>query len=146
MTKPLPIGTTITDRDGYCGTITNITHFDGSHWYDVRFDRGSAVRYDSDIASVDVTGKAMELAIEAKSGGGTSADDVADLVAAYCPELDDPWGNDAETDAKFDALVEEVLTLIPFAPFNEGKAMEWARAGAEARACERAENFTPFGA
>lgn len=50
-TNPLPVGTRVTDRDGFEGTINNITHHAGSFWYDVRFERGVAVRYASDIAS-----------------------------------------------------------------------------------------------
>lgn len=39
----------VVDRDGHEGVITLVTRFDGSHWYDVRFDLGEAVRYDADL-------------------------------------------------------------------------------------------------
>ena len=47
--QKLPVGTKIVDRDGFRGTITLVTHHAGSFWYDVRFDRGSAVRYPEDV-------------------------------------------------------------------------------------------------
>jgi hypothetical protein len=44
------IGDEVRDRDGYVGTVTNVTHWNGSVWYDVRFGHsGSAVRYDNDL-------------------------------------------------------------------------------------------------
>lgn len=92
-----------------------------------------------------MTHTAMELAVEAKSGGGTTLDDVACLVSVYRPELANPYGNDEETDAKFSALVDEVMALIPTAKFSQKSAEEWAHAGAVNRACDRAEQFTPFG-
>jgi hypothetical protein len=48
MTK-FQVGDKVMDRDGFKGTIRKITFHDGSHWYDVRFERGEAVRYDSDL-------------------------------------------------------------------------------------------------
>jgi hypothetical protein len=49
QTPALTIGTKIIDRDGFKGTIRAITEFKGSRWYDVRFERGEAVRYDRDL-------------------------------------------------------------------------------------------------
>ena len=48
MTK-FQIGDKVTDRDGFKGTITLVTIWEGSIWYDVRFSRGEAVRYDNDL-------------------------------------------------------------------------------------------------
>jgi hypothetical protein len=40
----------VAERAGFKGTIRKVTFHDGSHWYDVRFERGEAVvRYDSDL-------------------------------------------------------------------------------------------------
>lgn len=39
----------VVDRDGYTGTIVNVTEWRGSVWYDVRFGNGVAVRYNSDL-------------------------------------------------------------------------------------------------
>lgn len=47
------IGTKVIDRDGFRGTIRNVTHHNGSFWYDVQFDRGGAVRYHSDLTVED---------------------------------------------------------------------------------------------
>jgi hypothetical protein len=44
------VGDKVQDRDGIKGVIADITHWDGSHWYDVRFDRGTAVRFDRDLS------------------------------------------------------------------------------------------------
>jgi hypothetical protein len=54
MTKPaaLQIGTKITDRDGFAGIVRKVTEWNGSRWYDVRFQGGEGVRYDADIARV----------------------------------------------------------------------------------------------
>jgi len=43
----------VIDRSGFRGTVVNVTELEGSVWYDVRFDRGVAVRYDADL-SLDV--------------------------------------------------------------------------------------------
>ena len=43
------VGDKVIDRDGFKGVITLVTEWRGSHWYDVRFERGEAVRYDSDL-------------------------------------------------------------------------------------------------
>jgi hypothetical protein len=43
------VGQTVTDRDGFTGTIRRVTEWNGSIWYDVRFQSGEAVRYDSDL-------------------------------------------------------------------------------------------------
>ncbi len=45
------VGDKVVDRDGFNGVVTKVTHFGGSHWYDVRFSRGEAVRYESDLVS-----------------------------------------------------------------------------------------------
>jgi hypothetical protein len=50
LTKPaLSVGTHVVDRSGYRGVITLVTEWKGARWYDVRFDRGDAVRSDSDL-------------------------------------------------------------------------------------------------
>lgn len=43
------IGDMVVDKGGYRGTITDVTEWRGSRWYDVRFERGAAVRYDGDL-------------------------------------------------------------------------------------------------
>jgi len=56
MTQPrFSVGAPVIDRDGFTGTVTNVTHHDGAHWYDVRIMQGTrivgeAVRYDSDLS------------------------------------------------------------------------------------------------
>ncbi|WP_027163391.1 hypothetical protein [Mesorhizobium sp. WSM1293] len=45
-------GTRVIDRDGFIGSICNTTDHDGSFWYDVRFERGDAVRYPRDLRVV----------------------------------------------------------------------------------------------
>lgn len=52
MQTALKIGTRVVDRDGFIGTIMSVTENRGSRWYDVRFERGEAVRYDSDLTVV----------------------------------------------------------------------------------------------
>ena len=42
-------GDLVKDRDGYKGTITKVTEWEGSTWYDVRFVGGEAVRFERDI-------------------------------------------------------------------------------------------------
>lgn len=49
MATKFNIGDRVVDRSGYFGTVTNITHYNGSHWYDIRFERGGAVRYEEDL-------------------------------------------------------------------------------------------------
>ena len=46
------IGTKVIDAAGYIGRIVRVTEFKGSRWYDVRFPRGEAVRYESDLRLV----------------------------------------------------------------------------------------------
>ena len=44
------VGDRVVDRDGYEGTVVNVTEWNGSRWYDVRFGfAGVAVRYDGDL-------------------------------------------------------------------------------------------------
>jgi hypothetical protein len=43
------VGDSVVDGSGYHGIVIGVTHRNGSHWYDVRFDRGDAVRYDNDL-------------------------------------------------------------------------------------------------
>ena len=52
MTSIFQVGTKVVDRDGFKGTIRKITEWNGSRWYDVRFDSGEAVRYDADLRVV----------------------------------------------------------------------------------------------
>lgn len=52
QTSKFAVGNTVEDRSGFRGVITSVTCHDGSVWYDVRFDRGVAVRYDSDLELV----------------------------------------------------------------------------------------------
>lgn len=53
MKPRFKVGDKVVDRDGFKGVITLVTEWRGSHWYDVRFDRGEAVRYDSDLTLRD---------------------------------------------------------------------------------------------
>ena len=46
------VGDKVVDRDGFKGTISKVTEWNGSRWYDVRFPSGTAVRYDSDLTLV----------------------------------------------------------------------------------------------
>ena len=48
-TEALTVGTSVVDRDGFEGVIAGVTLWNGSLWYDVRFDNGVAVRYPSDL-------------------------------------------------------------------------------------------------
>ena len=49
MTQQFEIGTTVTDLSGFVGRIVNVTHYNGSEWYDVRFQSGVAVRYPEEL-------------------------------------------------------------------------------------------------
>jgi hypothetical protein len=50
MAATFQVGDRVRDRDGHVGTVTKVTNWKGSVWYDVRFGRsGSAVRYDNDL-------------------------------------------------------------------------------------------------
>ena len=62
---------------------------------------------------------AMRLAVLAKSGGGTSHEDVTDFVSSENPDL--------QGDA-FYTLRDRVLTLIPEARFSMSVAQAWADA------------------
>lgn len=56
MAQPkFKVGDLVVDRSGFEGSITLVTEWRGSRWYDVRFDRGSAVRYDEDLQLRGVT-------------------------------------------------------------------------------------------
>jgi len=48
----LPVGTKVMDRDGFKGVITLVTKYQGSVWYDVRLERGEAVRYPEDLTVI----------------------------------------------------------------------------------------------
>lgn len=52
VTEALKVGAKVIDRDGFRGTITQVTDWRGSRWYDVRFPGGGAVRYDQDLTVV----------------------------------------------------------------------------------------------
>jgi hypothetical protein len=39
----------VVDRSGYRGVVVLVTEWKGARWYDVRFERGDAVRSDSDL-------------------------------------------------------------------------------------------------
>jgi hypothetical protein len=54
QTTEITTGTEIIDLDGRQWTVMKIVEFKGSRWYEVRNDRGTAVRYDSDIAGVEL--------------------------------------------------------------------------------------------
>ena len=49
-TKNLPIGTKLHNEYGNW-VITNVTHFDGSTWYDVKGERGEVVAYYDQIGT-----------------------------------------------------------------------------------------------
>jgi hypothetical protein len=46
---PFEVGDQVVDRSGYRGAVVRVTSWRGSRWYDVRFERGTAVRYDYDL-------------------------------------------------------------------------------------------------
>lgn len=46
---PFERGDKVVDRSGFKGTVVGVTDHRGSRWYDVRFERGVAVRYDYDL-------------------------------------------------------------------------------------------------
>ncbi len=48
----LPVGTKVVDRDGFKGTISKIVEFNGSRWYEVRFEPGEAIRYDYELTAI----------------------------------------------------------------------------------------------
>lgn len=50
--KSFKVSDRVVDRDGFEGSITAVTEHDGVRWYDVRFSRGEAVRYDADLRRV----------------------------------------------------------------------------------------------
>ncbi len=43
------IGNEVVDGDGYRGYVTEVTTWRDSTWYSVRFDGGTAVRFDSQL-------------------------------------------------------------------------------------------------
>ena len=47
--QEIKVGTKVVDQSGFRGTVTKITEWKGSRWYDVRFQSGEAVRYDNDL-------------------------------------------------------------------------------------------------
>ena len=49
-TKTLPIGTKLHNEYGNW-VITDVTHFDGAVWYDIRGERGEIVAYPSQIGT-----------------------------------------------------------------------------------------------
>lgn len=51
-TAEIKVGTIVKDRDGFVGAVTAVTEHDGSIWYDVRFNRGEAVRWPRDLTVV----------------------------------------------------------------------------------------------
>jgi hypothetical protein len=46
------VGDKVVDRDEFKGTITKITVWEGSVWYDVKFPGGDAVRYTGDLRKI----------------------------------------------------------------------------------------------
>lgn len=46
-------GDRVIDRSGFRGAVSNVTVWEGSVWYDVRFERGTSVRYDEDLALIE---------------------------------------------------------------------------------------------
>lgn len=48
-TTKFSLGQHVVDRSGFAGTIVKVTEWRGCVWYDVRFPRGGAVRYDADL-------------------------------------------------------------------------------------------------
>ena len=43
------VGDKVVDSSGFRGSVRKVTEWKGSTWYDVRFERGEAVRYDADL-------------------------------------------------------------------------------------------------
>lgn len=41
----------VRDTDNREGTISGVTIYEGSVWYDVRFDRGTVVRYPEELTA-----------------------------------------------------------------------------------------------
>lgn len=50
-TTSFKVGDRVVDRDGFEGVVSEVVHWNGSHWYDVRLPGGLAVRYDNDLRS-----------------------------------------------------------------------------------------------
>lgn len=42
-------GDLVVDRDGFEGSVCEVTAHNGAYWYDVRFARGCAVRFEYDL-------------------------------------------------------------------------------------------------
>lgn len=79
---------------------------------------------------------AKRLAVSAKSGGGTSVDDVADLIGSHVSEI---------SDADYEWLHKAVMELIPTARFSQVEADAWNKADAYCRAEDAAERRMCFG-
>jgi hypothetical protein len=79
---------------------------------------------------------AAALAVSAKSGGGTSVDDVADLISSHCPDI---------SDADYEQLHAAVMEAIPTARFSQTEADAWNKADAYCRAEAAAERRMCFG-
>lgn len=79
MSKPLPIGTKVVDRDGFKGTIRNITYHSGSFWYDVALPGGVAVRFADDLTVEGETPIATSIAIRIKENTLTDGSNVYDV-------------------------------------------------------------------
>jgi len=57
MTSQFNVGDKVMDRGGFTGRIVKVTFAESpggvvSHWYDVRLDTGTVVRYDLDTGTV----------------------------------------------------------------------------------------------
>lgn len=48
------IGDRVVDRDGFKGAVVLVTEHEGARWYDVRSERGTAVRYDNELSKLEV--------------------------------------------------------------------------------------------
>lgn len=43
-------GQDVVDQSGFKGRIAKVVQYEGRCWYEVRFERGVAVRYDEDLS------------------------------------------------------------------------------------------------
>ena len=56
--KRFELGNKVIDRDGFRGSIVTVCEWNdqAQTWYEVRFDRGTAIRFDADL-QLDKGGK-----------------------------------------------------------------------------------------
>ena len=52
LRQDFAVGDKVADRDGYTGTIVNVTVYKDSLWYTVRLNAGDVVRFNSELTAV----------------------------------------------------------------------------------------------